>query len=187
MLPDLDAPCSRHFRYRDLIECSDTWQLLAARGEPLDNIPRSRKTTVAMRALSVELLDRIVDAFGRVELTYGFASPALTRCINKGIAPSLDQHVGMELDRNGTLACVRGGLAVDFRVPGHDSRHIAQWVVKSVAFDRIYLYGPDRPLHVSIAPRSSRQVVEMKASPTGRRTPRRVPLDELMGERFGGG
>lgn len=60
----------------------------------------------------------MVDHFSALELTYGFASPALTRHIRGRIAPNLDQHAGSELGRTGRLVCPRRGQACDLQVAG---------------------------------------------------------------------
>jgi len=172
---DLDEPCGPHFRYRDLIECGETWHRLSAGGEDgrvFDNVPREPATLGAMRSLCTVVLDPAVVHFGRVELTYAFASRALVRRIPGRIHPPGDQHAGHELDRTGKPICARLGFAVDFRVPGVDSREVVRWVVEHTAFDRVYFYEPDLPIHVSVGPDESRQVVHMRRGPSGRRVPR---------------
>ncbi len=174
---DLDAPCGRHLRYRDLIQCGETCQRLVASGQPVDNLPRRPETLQAMRVLCQELLDPIIDQFGVLDLTYAFGSPALTREIHKAIAPELDQHAGLEVKADGRPVCSRGGFAVDFRVPGMDSSALAHWIARNMRFDRMYLYGANRPIHVSIGPLSSGLVVQMTPLPSGRLVPRRIKLD----------
>lgn len=173
---DLDSPCGAHFTYRDLIECGETWRRLAAAqlAPPLDNRPRSPETFAAMRSLCAAVLDPVVERFGRVELTYAFASAALTRHIKGRIHPPLDQHAGHELGRTGKPVCPRLGLAADFFVPGMDSRLVARWVIENTAFDRLYYYEPERPIHVSVGPDQTRQIVHMRRGPSGRRVPRVV-------------
>jgi hypothetical protein len=173
---DLDAPCGRHLRYRDLIQCGETCQRLAAAGL-VDNLPRQTKTLQAMQTLCHELLDPVIDQFGALDLTYAFGSPALTREIHKAIAPELDQHAGLEVKNDGRPVCSRGGFAVDFRVPGMDSTALANWIARNVRFDRMYLYGTSRPVHVSIGPQQSGMVVQMTPLPSGRMVPRRIKLD----------
>jgi hypothetical protein len=175
--PDLDQPCGEHFAYRDLIACGETWRRLTAAsppGQPFDNLPRAEETFAAMRALCAAVLDPLTHRFGRPDLTYGFASAALTRQIHGRIHPPLDQHAGHELNRAGNPVCPRLGLAVDLLVPGADARAIAAWIAEHTAFDRLYYYGPDRPLHVSVGPATTRQLVEMRRGPSGRLVPRVV-------------
>ena len=175
--PGLDDPCGAHFVYRDLIECGETWRRLSAEASPpspFDNLPRAEDTFAAMRALCVAVLDPVVERFGRPELTYAFASPGLTRHIPARIHPPLDQHAGHELSTGGKPICPRLGLAVDLRVPGVDGRELARWLVERTAFDRLYFYEADRPIHVSVGPEHTRQVVHMRRGPSGRRVPRVV-------------
>ena len=67
----------------------------------------------------------------------------------------------------------------DFLVPGVDSREVARWIAESAAFDRLYFYDPDRPLHVSVGPENTRQVVYMRRTTSGRRVPRVVAAGKL--------
>lgn len=169
---DLDAPCGRHFVYRDLVECGETYHREATTC-PIDNLPRDPGTLEALGEVCRLLLDPVVDAFGAVRLTYGFASPRLTRRIKGRIAPELDQHAGCERGRSGGLVCGRGGVAVDFLVPGVGGDDLARWVIEHAPFDRLYYYGADRPIHVSVGPEQRRDVVLMRASSKG--TGRLIP------------
>lgn len=173
---DLDEPCSRHFRYRDFIECGETWQRLATSGL-IDNVPRNPATLRSMRELAA-MLDQVVDEFGVIRLTYGFASSDLTRHIRKGIAPRLDQHAGSEPRRDGLSVCARGGLAVDFFIEGMRTSVVARWLAQHVAFDRLYMYGDDRPFHVSTAARPSGRVYRLR-DVGGRRVPERIRATEI--------
>ncbi len=180
---DLDQPCGKHFSYRDLIDCGETWHLLHAEhsaGAVIDNLPREPDTFAAMRALCATLLDPLVEHFGPISLTYAFASPALTRQIPARIHPPLDQHAGHERTRTGKPICARLGLAVDLLVPKVDSRVAAAWIVEHTAFDRLYFYGADRPIHVSVGPDQSRQIVHMRCGPSGRLIPWVVPPSFLL-------
>jgi hypothetical protein len=131
-----------------------------------------------MRRLCAEVLDPIVERFGRPQLTYGFAGPALTRLIRHGIAPRLDQHAGHELTREGVPICERLGLAVDLHVPQRSSFELALFIVARTPFDRLYVYGADRPLHVSWGPQTTGQISLMTVR-NGRRMPRVIPRDQL--------
>ena len=167
-VPDLDAFCSRRFRYRDIIEVGETWLQFHP-----DNVPKRAETFVAIRTLCSALLDPVAGVFGMPTLTYGFASPSLTRHIHARICPVIDQHAGCELGRDGKPICLRLGQAVDLIVPGVHSGMLAAWIEENVAFDRLYFYGDDRPLHVSIGPERSCSVVTMFAGPKGRLIPQR--------------
>lgn len=173
--PNLDHPCGDHFTYRQLIACGATYdRLTLAAGEPFDNLPRAPETFAAMRDLCALVLDPVVRRFGNIDLTYAFASPRLTKHIQGHIHPPLDQHAGHELNNAGKLVCPRRGLSADFKAQGTDSRALALWIAENTAFDRIYFYGPDLPLHVSVGPDATRQIVHMRQGPSGRRVPRVV-------------
>lgn len=172
--PRLDEFCSTHFRYRDVVECGATWHQLAKAGTPVDNVPRQTATWAAITRLCVDVLDPLVEHLGPIELTYGFASAALTRHIVAGIAPRLDQHAGHEVLRTGRPICKRLGQAVDLRIPRNPAVDVASWLVANTPFDRLYIYGPDRPLHVSCGPDNSRVVVELRTTENGRRYPART-------------
>ncbi|WP_448203533.1 DNA phosphorothioation-associated putative methyltransferase [Azospirillum sp. sgz302134] len=171
-LPALDDPCGRHFRYKDLVQCGETVGRLG-----LPNLPRARDTYRSLKALAEQVLDPVVDWFGTIELTYGFCSAELARRINGRIAPKLDQHAGHELNRSGQPICSRLGMAVDFLVRDEDMLEVARWIVVNTPFDRLYYYGPDRPLHVSHGPNNSRQAFSMLENEQGRRLPKRLILN----------
>ena len=137
-------------------------------------MPLQPATWRALEILSGELLDRVVSEFGSIELTYGFASLALTRAIEGRIAPPLDQHASHELNRLGRPVCRRLGAAADFHVQGVSSRALGRWIVRECGFDRLYFYGDERPLHVSVGPDGARSIVEMRRYPSGRVVPFRA-------------
>jgi hypothetical protein len=100
--------------------------------------------------------------------------PRLDLIIQRHHHPPGDQHAGHERGRAGRLVCQRLGLAADFRAPGVDSRALGRWIAEHTAFDRLYFYDPDRPIHVSVGPDASGQIVQMRLGPSGRRVPRVV-------------
>lgn len=155
LLPSLDDKCGSHLTYRDFTECGETWRLTR-----VDNIPKQRATYQAMRDLCVNVLDPVIDRFGPIELTYGFASSALNKLVHKNPHPNTtrngDQHAGCELNRNGKPFCPRLGQGVDFRVPNRGALEVAHWIVALTRFDRLYFYADDRPFHVSFGPEHSR-------------------------------
>jgi len=176
-LPGLDEPCGRHFKYRDLIECGETWQRTG-----MANIPRNPETYNALHALATRVIDPLIDYFGMVRLTYGFCSPELAKAIPARIAPKLDQHAAHEHNRFGAHICDRLGAAVDVVVEDEDMVEVAKWIAENLVFDRLYLYGPDRPIHISYGPEMLQQVTIMAASKTpGRRIPRTITLDAFRG------
>lgn len=170
---DLDAPISRHFRLRDLIECGDTWHRFAAEGKPIDNLPRQSESVRALGMLAEAVLDPVVEEFGPIELTYGFASPRLTKHIKRHICPSLDQHAAHELNRAGRPVCSRGGAACDVRVGGLASAEIVRFLVGRTGFDRVYEYVDADVVHLSVSVEPSRLVVTMGQFANGRRGPLR--------------
>ena len=166
-IPDLDQACGQHFRYRDLVECGETQARLG-----LPNIPRRAKTYNALHDLAVHILDPVIDYFGAIKLTYGFCSTELGKHITRRVAHHLDQHAAFELTANGKAICPRGGAACDFIVEDEDMEQVAQWIIERLPFDRLYFYGPDRPLHVSYSERSERKSYRMVITSGGRIMPR---------------
>lgn len=134
----------------------------------MTNLPAREETWEGLAALAGELLDPLHERFGAVTLTYGFASPALVRLVPSRISPPLDQHAGAERNARGALICARGGQSCDLRVPGESALDVARWIQEKLPFDRLYLYGADRPLHVSYGPTPARYVCAMVATPRGR-------------------
>ena len=165
-LVDLDEPCGANFIFRDLVEAGETWSRTH-----VPNAPQQAATVDAIRRLVREILDPVVAEFGPIQITYGFASPALTRLIPGRIDPARDQHAGHELNANGAPICPRLGQAVDFSIKGISSGLVAAWIVQRLPFDRIYFYGADRPLHVSVGPEEKRAIIAMLQGPRGRRVP----------------
>lgn len=159
--PSLDDPCGAYLTFRQLIECGETWERTR-----LGNVPKQAATFNALHALATNVLDPVIDYFGMIRLTYGFASAALTKEIPARIAPHLDQHAGHERNRAGKPICPRLGAAVDFVVEDEDMLDVAKWITAAIPFDRLYVYGPDRPLHISYGPERAHQVVVIRA--TGR-------------------
>lgn len=163
-LPSLDDACGAYFTYRHFIECGETWERVK-----LDNNPKQAATFNALHALATNILDPVIDYFGMIRLTYGFASAGLTKEIHGRIAPHLDQHAGHELNRAGKLICKRLGAAVDFLVEDEDMLEVAKWITTNIPFDRLYIYGRNRPLHISFGPERAQQVVVMSSTGRGGR------------------
>lgn len=166
-IPDLDAACGANFTFRDFVECGETQKRVGIR-----NVPRRPETYNAIYDLATQILDPLIDYFGAIRLTYGFASPNLTKYIAGGIAPKLDQHASCEHSSRGTAICDRGGAACDLIVDDEDMREVADWIIANLPFDRLYYYGSDRPLHVSHSPNSTGEAFAMIMSASGRLMPR---------------
>jgi DNA phosphorothioation-associated putative methyltransferase len=169
-IPDLDAPCGRHFTYRQLIECGETQ---ARTGLP--NLPRQPESYTALYDLATRLLDPVIDWFGMVRLSYGFCSPELAKHIPGRIAPELDQHAAHELNRRGKPVCSRLGAAVDFIVADEDMAEVARWIMANLPYDRLYFYGKDRPIHVSFSEQPAGEAYEMREV-RGRKVPKKLSL-----------
>jgi DNA phosphorothioation-associated putative methyltransferase len=166
-IPHIDDPCGRFFTYRQLIECGETQARLG-----MGNLPKQGQSYTALHDLATHLIDPIIEYFGSIELTYGFCSAELASCIHARIAPSLDQHAAHELKKTGALICSRKGAAVDFLVRDENMREVAEWIATNLPFDRLYYYGPTRPVHVSYGPENSRKAYEMVPSQRGTLIPR---------------
>ncbi|MGE6417478.1 hypothetical protein ACQKDY_07060 [Alteromonas macleodii] len=140
------------------------------------NDPIIESSTLALEELVSEILLPINRIFGKPEITYGFASFSLKNYIQKvspsGTAPTLDQHSSHETNSVGKQICSRGGAACDFFVEGVATSDIVRFITQKLNYDRIYYYGNNRPLHVSIhltEPLKHLQV--MCESKNGRRYP----------------
>jgi len=166
-IPDLHAPCGANFTFRDFIECGETQERTG-----LANRPQQADTYTALYDLAKHVIDPVVDYYGMIRLTYGFCSKELASAIGRRIAPERDQHAGHELKKNGTQICAQLGAACDFLVEDENMEEVAMWVFENTNVDRVYVYGKDRPIHVSYSQTPARQLVEMKLSPSGRRVPR---------------
>ena len=175
----LNDACSDYFTFEMLFHCSDTWLRVQC-----PNLPLQVESWQAYRELAIEILDPVVRQYGQPRLTYGFCGTELRRAIltnqSPGIAPGLDQHAACELNQRGKLVCPRQGAAVDLIYPGKNSYQVALWLAQHTPFDRLYLYGPDRPLHISYGSEQKRALVEL-TTPHKRRIPKRLTLTQLKG------
>jgi hypothetical protein len=185
-IPALSDPCGEHFTYRDFIHCGETWHRLESEAPgSVPNLPVQPDTYAAMREICERVLDPVIRAFEYpVELTYAFSSAALTRQIQGRTSPARDQHASCELNAKGKPICPRLGIAVDFRIRGISSSDVALFIVEGTEFDRLYYYGEERPVHVSVGPERKGQVVQMLPGASGKLVPRvtkREKFIELMG------
>lgn len=175
-MPNLDSLASAYFRYRALIQCGETFARVTAALEPAArdrvNLPLEEESWGALAELATTLLDPLVERFGAVTLTYVFAGPWLARRVPGRVAPSLDQHASFERTRTGRRVCERGGAAADLCVADVDARTLARFITTTLPFDRLYFYGEDRPLHVSVGPQKSRTVYALLVGKSGQRFPR---------------
>jgi hypothetical protein len=160
---------SPNFPAAELLQAGETWWRTR-----VPNVPVQPATWASLRELCNEILEPARIRFGHPIITYGFASEALARLVPGRIYPSLDQHAGHELKQNGEPVCRRLGQAVDFYVQGVSSAELGYWIATRLRFARLYFYGEERPIHVSVGPQTSRSITAMVLSPTGRRIPRAV-------------
>jgi hypothetical protein len=173
-LPSLDQQCGQNFTFRDLINCGETQLSLG-----IPNVPLNPDTYNALYALCTEVLDPVIDYFGAIKLTYGFCSSTLSGKIKSRIAPKLDQHAGHERNRLGKPICERLGAAVDFIVEDEDMIEVAIWVAENLKFDRIYLYGRYKPIHISNSSNQTMQITFMVSAPNGKLIPRTCSVEKI--------
>ncbi|MDM0025739.1 DNA phosphorothioation-associated putative methyltransferase [Variovorax saccharolyticus] len=166
-IPDIDERCGAHFTYRSFVDCGETQGR-----HQLNNRPLNPASYNALCDLARQILDPVIDYFGGIRLTYGFCSGELGKHISKRVAPKLDQHAACEVGPRKSAICSRMGAACDFVVEDEDMREVAEWIMENLPFDRLYFYGNDRPIHVSIGPQHSRAAYEMIAGPSGVVVPR---------------
>lgn len=171
--------CSRYFQYRELLFCGETWQ----QHQP-DNLPLQLQSWLDLTSLAVKLLDPITEQFNKPVLTYGFCGQALQKLIlqkqRPQIAPKLDQHAASELNRYGKLICPRAGAAVDLFIPGLCSFQLATWITRHLPFDRLYLYGVERAVHLSFHQEPQRQIILLKKTHWDKLIPQKLSLDNLQ-------
>ena len=116
--------------------------------------------------------------------TYGFCSAELNKHIPKNNYPKLDQHAGHELNKKGNSICERLGFAVDFIVPDVPSLKVAKFIASKLSFDRLYYYGNDRPIHVSLNQNPIHSIVLMKLY-GHRRIPSRISKEKFINNNVG--
>lgn len=170
-IPDLDEHCGAIFTFRDFVECGETQKRLG-----IHNVPLRPATYNALYRIAEEVLEPIVEYFGGIQLTYGVCSAELGRHIHRRIAPKLDQHASYEVNSRNQLICHRGGAACDFLIVDENMREVALWIMRNLPYDRLYYYGPDKPLHVSYSEAPAGEAFEMVLTSNGRLIPRTLRL-----------
>lgn len=157
----------------------------------VENLPQTKESKESVIALIKDILLPIQRNFGEIQITYGFVSPDLNRYIQKnsssGTCPSIDQHSSSELNKNNNLICKRNGLACDFLVVGFEESMniIVEFIVKNLMFDKIYHYGNNRPLHVSVSSQPMKHLQLMNSSSNGRRIPGKKAFEDKAKELAG--
>jgi hypothetical protein len=141
----------------------------------IENQPSTSESRQALEQLIKDILLPIERKFKRPQITYGFTSSELKRYIAKhspkGTAPELDQHASCEMNGKNNEICKRGGAACDFIVDGVSTAVVVRYIVKHLNFDRIYYYGNDRSVHVSVSEQPHKHLQIMLVSESGRRYP----------------
>jgi hypothetical protein len=141
----------------------------------LNNQPKNSDSIDALQALVVEILLPVYQKYPQLKVTYGFTSAELKTYISKhspnGTAPSLDQHSSCELNKSQNQICDRSGAACDFIVPNVPSNNLVRFIVANLNYDRIYYYGNEKPIHVSVSEKPLRHLQVMAESHKGRRYP----------------
>ena len=158
---DIYRKCSENFVLKDLIHCGETWEKYQS---TINNYPKENDTLISIDVLCNDILEPVSDKFGKITLTYGFASTELTKLIKGRIYPKKDQHAGHEKDENDNYICPRLGQAVDFYIPNVNSKEVARWITVHTPFDRLYFYEDIKSLHVSVGPENKREIVKMTQS-----------------------
>lgn len=143
----------------------------------IDNAPCSEQSKIQLNNLVDDILVPINKTFGVINITYGFTSAELVSYIQKhspsGTSISLDQHASHELNLKNNRINKRHGAACDFVVQGYEKEmhKIVHFIVNNLDFDKIYYYGKDRPIHVSIGELQKKHLQIMCISEKGRRYP----------------
>jgi hypothetical protein len=141
-----------------------------------DNTP-SAASAAMLQKLTRDMLLPLAQHFGALHITYGFTGPALTRYIQRqspaGTAPNLDQHACIELNSKGKNICNRSGAACDLIAQGYEERMhlVARFICQQLSFDKLYFYGRNRPIHISVSDESLRHLQIMQHSTNGKRYP----------------
>ncbi|CCN68919.1 hypothetical protein [Vibrio nigripulchritudo] len=157
-----------------MIEQLVSWYLRKHSGFTKDN-KANALSQVQLTQLSQKILEPIKQNLGEVDITYGFTSHVLLRHIlttNSGdMAPDIDQHASMELNSRGNRICKRDGAACDFYVRGYENKmdEVAKFICQKLEFDRLYFYGKDRPIHISVGPENTHYALIRKKRSDGLR------------------
>lgn len=141
-----------------------------------DNTP-SPASELFLALLTRQILLPVAEHFGNLTITYGFTGPVLSRYIQRllpaGTAPGLDQHACCELNSKNSPICKRQGAACDFIVQGYEERMhlVAQFICQQLSFDKLYFYGRNRPVHISVSADPLRHLQVMQQSANNQRYP----------------
>ncbi|RQW62384.1 hypothetical protein [Vibrio viridaestus] len=137
--------------------------------------PISASSHLNLQKLCDDILYPVEREYGTVQISYGFTSPQLVRYLlrnsPKDMGPSLDQHASMEVNTKGNRICTRDGAACDFYVSGYESNmgEIAKFITHHLPYDRLYFYGTERPIHISVGPENTQYALIRYRNETGKR------------------
>ncbi|MFA0357004.1 hypothetical protein AB4525_08820 [Vibrio breoganii] len=138
------------------------------------NTPSS-DSNKSLEELAHHILEPIEAELGEVTVSYGFNSSELNRYVQRVNArdtgPKEDQHAAHELNLAGKRICTRDGAAADVWVKGYENKMnlVAKYIIEQLPFDRLYYYGPDRPIHISFGPEHSRYIQYRRTREDGKR------------------
>ena len=78
--------------------------------------------------------------------------------------------------------CFVGKKAVDFLVEDEDMLEVVEWVANNLAFDRMYFYGSNRPIHISYSGSLNREIYELTTTKNGNQVPKKLtfPLTNIL-------
>ena len=180
------TPLGKYLTLEEFCTCTETYRKFKDEVYPY---PDTDETLEALRALNQNLIDPLIDHYGRERfiLVYGFCSETLRRKLQKRnpitnrpygrVAPACDQHMAHESKKNGDPHCAKLGAACDFKIQGENPRQVIRWMLESgLPFDRIYFYGEDRAIHVSYGPDHSRYICGFNCA----NMPSKEPVKELI-------
>ncbi len=143
-----------------MLEKLISWHSIKHQNYKGDNIPSSDSMHFLVQ-LYQDIILPLEAEFGPVVITYGFTSHPLLRYILKhsprDMAPNLDQHAAMERNSKGNRICKRDGAACDFFINGYENKmnEVANYICEHLEFDRLYFYGKDSPIHISVSTENS--------------------------------
>lgn len=165
-------------KYITLLEfctCTQTYQKYSHNINPF---PKNISETIpALQDLHKFIIDPVIDYFGRerFKLTYGFCSADLKKYLEKTdpitgqkngrVAPSLDQHISHEVNKNGKYYCSRLGASCDFLILDLPTEQLIEWILQNkLPFDSLYFYGTSRPIHISYGLQHKRDIWTFNSS-----------------------
>ncbi|WED25442.1 hypothetical protein L3V77_10210 [Vibrio sp. DW001] len=148
-----------------------------------DTNEANSESIIHIKTLCSDILEPIETKFGTVKITYGYTSQPLLKYIKKNspgdMSPNIDQHAAMALNNKGNRICKRDGASCDFYVVGYENKmdQIAKYLVKHLPYDRLYFYGKDRPVHISIGPENAQYALIRTARSDGLRVNRKSAIE----------